>query len=123
MHRASLRVIIPVPEGGEANKSEGGAIVDVWIHASGWSIDPEAPEMRCSGERSFWSGALVGRRITVPEAPCLEAPLFAPADLVFERSEPPFGGCSAQARVRRSIGVTETIPGCCHSARASFSRT
>ena len=89
MHRASLRVIIRwVPEGGEANKSEGGAIVDVWIHTSGWSIDPEAPEMRCSGERSFWSGALVGGRITVPEAPCLEAPLFAPVDLVFERSEP-----------------------------------
>ena len=123
VHRASLRVIIPVPEGGEANKSEGGAIVGVWIHTSGWSIDPEAPEMRCSGERSFWSGALVGRRITVPEAPCLEAPLFAPVDLVFERSEPPFGGRGTQARARRSIGVAETIPGCRRFARAASSKT
>ena len=35
MHRASLRVIIPVPEVGDANKSEGGAIVGVWVHTSG----------------------------------------------------------------------------------------
>jgi hypothetical protein len=105
MHRASLRVIIRGPEGGEANKSEGGAIVGVRIRTSGWSIDSEAPEMRCSGERSFWSGALVGRRIAVLEAPCLEAPLFAPADLVFERSEPPFGGRGTQARARRGLSA------------------
>jgi hypothetical protein len=35
MRRASLRVIIRVPEVGDANKREGGAIVDVWVHASG----------------------------------------------------------------------------------------
>lgn len=55
MHRASLRVIIPVPEVGDANKSEGGAIVSVWIHTNGWSIDLEAPEMRRGGGRSFRS--------------------------------------------------------------------
>jgi hypothetical protein len=35
MRRASLRVIIRVPEVGDANKREGGAIVGVWVHASG----------------------------------------------------------------------------------------
>jgi hypothetical protein len=55
MHRASLRVIIPVPEVGDANKSEGGAIVSVWIHTNGWSINLEAPEMRRGGGRSFRS--------------------------------------------------------------------
>ncbi len=81
MHRASLRVIIPVPEGGEANKSEGGAIVGVWIHTSGWSVDPEVPEVRRGGGRSFWVGALAGRRVAVLESPSLEAPLFAPVDI------------------------------------------
>jgi len=37
---------------------------------------------------AFWSGALGERWAAVPEAPGLEAPLFAPADFVFERSEP-----------------------------------
>jgi len=118
MHRASLRVIIPVPEVGDANKSEGGAIVSVWIHTDGWSNRPGgAGDAPWRGEvvsvAAFWSGALAGRWAAVPEAPGLETPLFAPADLVFERSEPPFGGRGPQARTRRSIGVTETIPGCC----------
>ena len=128
MHRASLRVIIRVPGGGEANKSEGGAIVDVWIHASGWSIDPEAPEMRRGGGRSFRSrrfGRVLspGGGLRSWSLPVLEAPLFALVDLVFERSEPSFGGCGPQARARRSIGVTETIPGCCRFSRALSSRT
>jgi hypothetical protein len=95
MHRASLRVIILVPEVGNANNSEGGAIVGVWIHTSGWSIDLEAPELRVAGGDRFGRSVPVGcsRReaAVVPEASGLESPLFAPADLVFERSEPPFG--------------------------------
>jgi hypothetical protein len=55
MHRASLHVIIPVPKVGDANKSEGGAIVGVWVHTSGWSIDLKAPKMRRGGGRSFRS--------------------------------------------------------------------
>ena len=50
LHNASLRAIIPVPEVGDANKSEGGAIVDVWVHTSGWSIDLKVPKMRLAGE-------------------------------------------------------------------------
>lgn len=100
MHRASLRVIIPVPEVGTANKSEGGAIVGVWIYTSGWSIDLEAPEMRVAGGDRFVRSVLVGcsRReaAVVPEAPGLESPLFAPADLVFERSELPFGDAARE---------------------------
>ena len=63
MHRASLRVIIPVPEVGDANKSEGGAIVSVWIHTDGWSNRPGgAGDAPWRGEvvsvAAFWSGAL-----------------------------------------------------------------
>ncbi len=75
MHRASLRVIILVPEVGDANKSEGGAIVSVWIHTSGWSIDLEVPEMRRGEVRLFRSrrfgrvlspgGGLRSRRLPV----------------------------------------------------------
>lgn len=61
MHRASLRVIILVPEVGEVNKSEGGAIVGVWVHTSGWSIDPEAP-WRGRSLRSRRSGRVFSPR-------------------------------------------------------------
>lgn len=114
MHRASLRVIIRVPEGGEANKSEGGAIVGVWIHTSGWSIDPEAPEMRCSGERSFWSGALAGRRVAVPESPgsrgaTLRArgPCFRAAGTLFRRMR---FASSCETVYRRNGNDTRVLP-------------
>ena len=53
MRRASLRVIIRVPEVGDANKREGGAIVGVWVHTSGWFIDLKASETRRGGGRHF----------------------------------------------------------------------
>lgn len=118
MHRASLRVIILVPEVGDANKSEGGAIVSVWIHTNGWSIDLEAPEMRRGGRRSFRSrrfgrvlspgGGLRTRRLPVSRRLSLR-----PRTLFSSGRTPVLGGPSPQARTRRPIGVTETIPGCC----------
>jgi hypothetical protein len=82
MHCASLRVIIPVPEVGDANESEGGAIVSVCVHTSGWYIDPKAPWWGSLFVVAFRSGALAVRW-----ALSAEISGFA-------------------ARARRSIGVT-----------------